>query len=434
MISLRKINILVFPCGSEVGLEINKSLKFISFIKLYGGSSVSDHGMWEYENYIDNIPYITDDEFTNKLNIIIRKYNIDYIFPALDSVVLKLSEVRNKLHAQVLTSSEDAVEICRSKEKTYKKLEGCYFLPKIFESVQDIKEYPVLMKPAVGQGAQGVKLINNSEELKFELAHRLEKQVVCEYLPGTEYTVDCFTDKNGELKYCAHRSRRRIKNGISVNSVLEAYDKKILDIAMFINSQMIFRGAWFFQVKISKTGEYKLMEIATRIAGTMCVERARGVNLPLLTVFDAMGYDLSINPQFNSVSTDRALENCYKIDFVFDELYIDYDDTIIVHDKLNLQAIALLYKCINRKIPIYLITKHNKDIHLALRERKIAEDIFDKIIHIKNTENKYDYMKPSPNALFIDDSFVERDKIQKKFNIKVLGVDAIEILLNGVKM
>ena len=56
-------NILVFPCGSEVGLEINKSLKDISFITLFGGSSVSDHGLWEYENYIPNIPYITDNEF-----------------------------------------------------------------------------------------------------------------------------------------------------------------------------------------------------------------------------------------------------------------------------------------------------------------------------------------------------------------------------------
>ena len=31
---MRHVNILVFPCGSEVGLEINKSLKDISFITL----------------------------------------------------------------------------------------------------------------------------------------------------------------------------------------------------------------------------------------------------------------------------------------------------------------------------------------------------------------------------------------------------------------
>lgn len=431
---MKCLNILVFPCGSEVGLEINKSLKDIAFITLYGGASVSDHGMWEYENYINDIPYINDVNFVDKINSVVEKYKIDFIFPALDSVVLKLSEVRTLLKAKVLTSSEEAVEICRSKAKTYAKFEGEYYLPKVYNATSDIDEYPVLMKPAVGQGAQGVKLIKDSEEMDFELANREEEQVICEYLPGTEYTVDCFTDKNGVLKYCAHRSRNRIKNGISVNSVLEPYDKEIEKIAFRINSKLQFRGAWFFQVKMSKTGEYKLMEVATRIAGTMCVERARGVNLPLLTVFDALGYDLDITPQFDVVETDRALANCYKVNFDFDELYIDYDDTIVVHNKVNLQAVSLIYKCVNKNIPVYLITKHYKDIYLALEERKISPNIFNQIIHIRDKDNKGDFITPSKNALFIDDSFAERNRIQKKFNIKVLGVDAIEILLNGVMM
>ena len=431
---MKNVNILVFPCGSEVGLEINKSLKDISFITLFGGSSINDHGMWEYENYISEIPYINDTSFVEKLNDICNRYKIDYIFPALDSVVLKLSEVRDYLNAKVLTSSPEAVEICRSKEKTYKKLDGEYFLPKVYENIDDIGQYPVLMKPAVGQGAQGVKLISDREELVFELEHRLENQVLCEYLPGTEYTVDCFTDRKGTLKYCAHRSRRRIKNGISVNSVLEEYDEKVTEIAKIINKKMKFQGAWFFQLKLSSTNEYKLMEVATRVAGTMCVERARGVNLPLLTVFDAMGYDVDITPQFNNVETDRALENCYKVSMNFDELYIDYDDTIIVRGKVNLQAMALIYKCINKSIPVILITKHSTDIYEALKEKKISELVFDKIIHIKDSEHKGEYITPSPNALFIDDSFAERKRIQDMHKIKVMGVDSLEVLLNGVMM
>ncbi len=429
---MRNLNILVFPCGSEVGLEINKSLKDIAFITLYGGSSVADHGLWEYENYIADMPYINDESFVSKLNTIIEKYGIDFVFPALDSVVLKLSEVRELLKAKILTSSVEAVDVCRSKAKTYAKLDGECFLPQIYRQASNVCEYPVLLKPAVGQGAQGVKLIKSLEELNFELMHRDEEQVICEYLPGTEYTVDCFTDRTGALKYCAHRSRRRIKNGISVNSVLEPFNKEIEEIALKINDKLEFRGAWFFQVKESRNGEYKLMEVATRIAGTMCVERARGVNLPLLTVFDALGYDLNITPQFNVVETDRALENCYKVDFNFDELYIDYDDTIVVHDKVNLKAVSLLYKCINKNIPVYLVTKHYKDINLALEERKISTNIFKQIIHIRAEDNKGDFITPSKDALYIDDSFAERNRIQKRFGIKTLGVDAIEILLNGV--
>ena len=431
---MKHVNILVFPCGSEVGLEINKSLKDISFITLYGGSSVADHGEWEYENYIGSIPYITDEHFVEKLNGIIDQYHIDYIFPAFDAAVLKLSECRDDLHAEILTSSKEAVQICRSKAKTYEKLSGAYFLPKVYVSPDEVTEFPVLMKPAVGQGGQGVKIISDEETLRFELEHRPEKQVVCEYLPGMEYTVDCFTDRHGVLKYCAHRSRRRIKNGISVNSVLEPESEEVKKIAQVINSKMSFRGAWFFQLKLSKNNEYRLMEAATRVAGTMCVERARGVNLPLLTVFDAMGYDVDIHPEFQSVETDRALNNCYKIDLDFDELYIDYDDTIVVHDRVNLSAIALLYKCLNRNIPIYLVTKHEEDIHEALRARHISEGIFRDIIHIGKTDKKVDHMHPGAKALYVDDSFAERESVRKRFGIKVMGVDSLEVLLNGVMM
>lgn len=430
---MEHLNILVFPCGSEVGLEINKSLKDIAFITLYGASSVNDHGMWEYKHYIADIPYITDEGFIDKFNEILQQHHIDFIFPALDSVALKLSEVRERLSAKVLTSSKETVRICRSKSMTYHALEGESFLPKVYESMNQVETYPIFVKPAVGQGAQGVRLVHSQVELADLLANRSEELVICEYLPGTEYTVDCFTDRNGVLKYCAHRSRQRIKSGISVNSVLETRNDKIEEIASKINAKMKFRGAWFFQVKVSNTGEYRLMEVATRIAGTMCVERARGVNLPLLTVFDALGYDLTIKPQFDSVETDRALKNCYRIDFAFDELYIDYDDTIIVHDSVNLEAIALLYQCVNRKIPIYLVTKHHKDIYEELAARKIARNLFDGIIHIHQDENKGDHISPSKNALFVDDSFAERNRMQQKFNIKAVGVDFLEVFLNGVK-
>lgn len=431
---MEKINVLVFPCGSEVGLEINKSLKDIYFINLYGGSSIDDHGKWEYKNYISNVPFIDDNNFVSRLNEIIEAYDIDFIFPALDSVLLKLAEIRELLKAKVLMSSNATVAICRNKNSTYKYLNGCDFLPEFYLAAEDVKEYPILLKPAEGQGAQGVRIVKNYEELVFELKHRNAEQVICEYLPGAEYTVDCFTNKFGELKFCARRSRKRIKSGISVNSVLEKYDKCIEKIALNINSKFRFRGVWFFQVKLSKFNEYKLMEIGTRVAGTMCVERARGVNLPLLTIFDALGYDIDIKPQFDFVETDRSLTNCYNINFKFKELYIDYDDTLIVHGEVNLQAIALIYKCVNNNIPVILITKHLTDIYLSLEERKISCNIFKKIIQIEPHKHKCDYFEPSADALFVDDSFKERKEVMDKFGIKTASVDMLEVFLNGVVM
>ena len=45
------VNVLVFPCGSEIGLEIHAALRHAKDIRLHGASSVSDHGEFVYARY-----------------------------------------------------------------------------------------------------------------------------------------------------------------------------------------------------------------------------------------------------------------------------------------------------------------------------------------------------------------------------------------------
>lgn len=427
---MKQINILVFPCGSEIGLELHRSLKDIRFITLFGGSSVEDHGCWVYKNYIGDIPFISDPNFVDELNKRIDENNIDYIFPAFDSVILALSKSHDKLHAKLLTSPDEAVELCRSKSKTYARLAECDFLPQTYSSPEEIDEYPVIIKPSESQGSQGFMIIRSEEQLKYELSVRTGEQVVCEYLPGEEYTIDCFTDRHGILRYSSCRNRHRIKNGISVNSSLMEPDGRVREIAEAINKKMKFCGVWFFQLKKDRNGDYKLLECATRVAGTMCVERAAGINLPLLTVFDALGYDIDIPEQLTGVSVDRALNNIFKLDIEYDEVYMDFDDTVIVHDRINHTVLRFIYQCVENKIPVILLTRHDSDIVADLKARRIAPELFDKIVCLPRSERKIDHVKPSAKALFIDDSFAERKSMREAYGIITLGVDAVEALLD----
>ena len=60
--------VLVFPCGSEIGLEIHRSLKYNKDFELIGASSVNDHGMFVFENYVGNIPSVDDENFISEIN------------------------------------------------------------------------------------------------------------------------------------------------------------------------------------------------------------------------------------------------------------------------------------------------------------------------------------------------------------------------------
>ena len=421
---------LVFPCGSEIGLELFRSLKDIRFVTLFGASSVVDHGEWVYERYIGGLPYVTEPGLIDSLNACVDEHHIDYIFPAMDSVMLALSERRDELHATLLTSPEATVRVCRSKALTYKRLKSCDFAPRTFPDVDSVTAYPVLVKPSVGQGSQGVAKVEDAEELRRLLAERDEEQVICEYLPGEEYTVDCFTDRHGKLRYCKARVRYRVRNGISVSTWTIDDQPEIRAIAEEINGRLRFRGVWFFQLKRDREGKIKLLECATRVAGTMCADRALGVNLPLLTVMDAMGLDVTVAPQAGRVTVDRALSSVYRLDLAYDELYMDFDDTLVVHGRVNREALSLIYQCVERGIPVTLLTRHEGDIRADLRKARISEDLFAQIIEVGKGQRKSACVRPGKNALMIDDSFAERKDVSDAFGIPALGVESIEALLD----
>ena len=73
-----KRNILVFPCGSEIGLEIYRSVKYSTHFKLFGGSSVDDHGKFVFENYFGSFPFITSPEIIPFLKKFVDEKYEDY--------------------------------------------------------------------------------------------------------------------------------------------------------------------------------------------------------------------------------------------------------------------------------------------------------------------------------------------------------------------
>jgi hypothetical protein len=99
----------------------------------------------------------------------------------------------------------------------------------------------------VGQGSKGALLVKNEHEFNNTFVND-GSILIMENLPGNEYTVDCFTDRHGDLLFCQPRERIRILNGISVNSKAVEIPE-VFEIAKEINGKMSFRGVWFFQLK-----------------------------------------------------------------------------------------------------------------------------------------------------------------------------------------
>ena len=212
-----KKNILVFPAGTEIAFEIHDALCRSKFVKLFGATSVPCHAEFVFENCAEGVPFPDQPGFLEAMNRVVDEFQIDYIYPAHDSALLALTRLQDRLHAQVVTSPLETVEICRDKNRTYAFLAGADYLPASYADADAVPGYPVFIKPAVGQGAQGARRIDSRAQLEEALADGTD-YAICEYLPGEEYTVDCFTDRHGQLRLVSPRSRERIRAGIAVRS------------------------------------------------------------------------------------------------------------------------------------------------------------------------------------------------------------------------
>lgn len=421
---MAKINVLIFPAGEINSIELHDALSTCVNVELWGASSIERHGSYVFKNYISSVPLINESNFFEKFNQILSDKKIDVIFPTHDTIAEFFAQNLDKINAKVICADKSTSEICRDKAKTFKLFKDCDFCPEIYK---DFNSLPVFIKPRKGQGAVGAKIIKTSSDIPSDI--QLNDYVICEYLPNEEYTVDCLTDKNGALKAVMPRSRKRLMAGVCVAGQNELLTSEINKIAQIINERLNFKGLWYFQIKKDANNKFKLLEISTRCAGTMCLSRAQGVNLPLLSVYTAMGFDISVSKNPYNIIMDRTLVSRYKIDYDYETVYFDFDDTLIINDSVHLPAIRFLYQCKNQNKKIVLITKHEKDLNKTLDKYAISTNLFDNILHLKIDDKKSDFIKPE-KAIFIDNAFQERKAVQDKFNIPVFDVEGIEILLD----
>jgi len=428
--SVERKNILIFPAGSEIGLEIFNSLKFNIHVNVFGASGKPDHARFIYpaDHYDEDDYYIDSPLFLNKFNELLQRWNISYIYPTHDSIVLWLAEHQEFLKATVIGSPAETTRVARHKKLIYELFKDANFCPIFFTEQNQPDEFPVFLKPDDGQGGKGTCSARDFAELEIIL-NANQGMVVTEFLPGEELSVDCFTDRHRRLRFVGPRTRERVTVGISYESETVPLSKEIEEIANEINNRVKLRGAWFFQIKRDKGGNWKLLEFAARQSSTMGLYRQVGVNFALLSFFDAMNFDVEIALNPLKAKLSRSLKNRYKLDYHFKKVFLDFDETVVIENRVNTLAMAFIYQCINQSIPIVLLTKHRHDIVTSLKHFSIDPSLFEDIVVLKENQEKHEFIEGG-ESIFIDNYFFDRMKVSRHCKIPVFDVDAIESLVN----
>src|SRR5690606_14983426 len=146
--------------------------------------------------------------------------------------------------------------------RTYNTMSDTICVPRTFSSIDEIDSFPVFVKPDRGQGSKDATTIKSREQLVYTVKN-IDEPLICEYLPGEEFTIDCFSSKS-VLLFAGALRRIRMRNGIAM-STERVELAEAAPLAEAIADKIKMRGAWFFQVRRRSNGDLALLEVAPRI-------------------------------------------------------------------------------------------------------------------------------------------------------------------------
>jgi len=202
----------------------------------------------------------SDKSFLKETVKLVKKEKIDVIFPNVDEELLVFSKFRSKVPCQIIISSYKTVKICNDKLATINKLKRVIPTPKVFNK-KNVK-FPAVVRPRISRGSRNVFIVNNQREFEAISYHLKKKgikrssQLLQEYLPGEEYTVDLVCDHDGAPLVIVPRKRIATKGGISsIGKTVK--NRRIIKSVKAICSKLKFFGPVNIQFKKDRKGNLK---------------------------------------------------------------------------------------------------------------------------------------------------------------------------------
>lgn len=271
------MNILLLTYGNESSIEIATTLQKLNLHTLYGVhyNTLNAGQYYINKNYIYKIidPFIKGNE-----NLFIRYLQEDKIYGLnIDKVIVTNCKMIKFIYdnynmfdkdiiEKFMLPKKDVLKLCLFKDELYKKFP--IISPVTYSNKDMIDEELYFSKPIYGTSAERTS-IKKSENYVHEAG-----MIECEYLPGEEFTVDCFCGIDGSLIDFNIRKRVSIRDGItSYGNSTNEFRKEINNALKIITDKIQLPYIWFAQFKLDKNGYPKLLEINCRVSGSFSITK-----------------------------------------------------------------------------------------------------------------------------------------------------------------
>ncbi|MGB3762346.1 MAG: ATP-grasp domain-containing protein [Ornithinimicrobium sp.] len=249
-------------------------------------------------------------DFVETLLEICRRLQITVLVPTVDSELLPLAAVRHLLAAEgthLLAAPDSTLEVCLDKAELARVCAPACDVPTttVLRPETPVR-FPSIVKPRTGSGSRGIRLVCGPDDLTGVPDDA--SQLVQEYLPGEELSVDVFVRADGIVVAAVPRSRDRVDSGVAVAGRTWHDDASVAQ-AVAVCRAIGLRGVANVQLRRRADGNPALLEVNPRVPGSLVLTAAAGPNLAALALAEALGEHVPSHVPFREVAMVRYLAN-----------------------------------------------------------------------------------------------------------------------------
>lgn len=240
----KQLNILILGVGGNVSQGIITALRHSRYNCNIVGACISSESLGLYfcdKAYIS--PYANDPSFVDWVSSICIKEAIDMVFTGVEENIMALESHRNVLNSlgipfvaspiEYLTIGNNKLSTCvwlKENGLNYPDFAMMDNMEEVCRIVQ-LKGFPLIAKPCIGKGSQGIIIIHN----EHDLSNCPKDGYVLQEILGSkddEYTVGCYINKSQNLEgmIIMHRWLKHgttFKAQIEQNDIIEQECKRI---------------------------------------------------------------------------------------------------------------------------------------------------------------------------------------------------------------
>ncbi len=265
----------------------------------------------------------TDDPgYIDRLKALVARHGIRLLVPLTDLDLPLLARHASEfadVGCTVMIAPVSTIEHCRNKIAfndlvakaglpTTRTLDMAGFSAKPF--------FPCFVKPIGGSAAIGAKVIRIPAELEAHIASFGSELMFQEYLPGSEYTIDVYRRRDGELCAVVPRQRLAIRAGEVIKAVTVNDPVLMAATAKLVEQLPGLWGVFNAQCRRSVDGDPQFFEVNLRFGGGAPLTLAAGVDLPRMLISELTGRPVT---PADGAFTDRLMMMRYD-DAVFTQV------------------------------------------------------------------------------------------------------------------